>query len=172
MIFKELSIAGVYLISLEKHEDERGFFARTFCKKEFAEHNLVTDFVQCNLSYNRVKGTLRGMHFQRPPHEEVKIVSCLRGAIYDVVLDIRESSPTYGKWLAEELTEENHNMLYIPAGLAHGFQTLSDESLVYYQMSEFYAPNSASGVRYNDERFKIKWAGDVTIISEKDKNYL
>ena len=111
------------------------------------------------------------MHFQKPPHAEIKIVSCLRGAIYDVVLDIRENSKTYGKWLSEELTEENHNMLYIPAGLAHGFQTLADDSLVYYQMSEFYAPNSAAGIRYNDERFKINWAGEVTVISEKDKNY-
>lgn len=171
MIFEELSIAGVYRISLEKHEDNRGFFARTFCKKEFAAHNLVTDFVQCNLSYNRIKGTLRGMHFQTPPYEEIKIVSCMHGTVYDVVLDIRENSETYGKWLSQELSEDNNIMLYIPKGLAHGFQTLTDEALVYYQMSSFYSPNAASGIRFDDKRFNIIWPIENKIMSEKDREY-
>ena len=171
MIFEELGIPGVYRISLEKLEDERGFFARCYCKREFAEHGLHTSFVQENLSFNKAKGTLRGMHYQKKPYEEVKVVSCLRGAIYDVVLDIREGSPTYGKWIAETLTGENHTMLYIPKGLAHGFQTLEDNTLVHYQMGEFYAPEAGRGIRFDDEKFRISWPIEKKIVSEKDRMY-
>ncbi|WP_019552557.1 dTDP-4-dehydrorhamnose 3,5-epimerase [Propionispira raffinosivorans] len=171
MIFKELAIPGVYLISIEKHEDERGFFARSFCQKEFAEYGLCTEFLQCNLSYNKKKGTLRGMHYQIPPYEEVKVVSCLQGAIYDVALDVRKNSKTYGKWVAAELSAENHQMLYIPAGVAHGFQSLRDDSIVYYQMGSFYQPDSGEGIGYNDERFNIQWPILDKIISKKDQSY-
>ena len=170
MIFKELSISGVYLISLEKYEDERGFFARSFCQKEFLEHGLCTEFVQCNLSYNKKKGTLRGMHYQIPPYEEVKVVSCIQGAIYDVALDIRKNSETYGTWVAAELSAKNHQMLYIPAGLAHGFQSLQDDSVVYYQMGAFYQSRASAGLRYDDDRFKIHWPIVNKIISEKDRS--
>lgn len=166
-----MEIAGVYLISPEKHEDSRGFFTRTYCEKEFAEHGLHTTFVQENLSYNKHRGTLRGMHYQMPPYEEVKVVSCVRGSIYDVVLDIRESSTSYGKWIARTLTAENNDMLYIPAGMAHGFQTLADDTLVHYQMGEFYMPGVAAGIRFDDERFHIQWPIEEKIMSEKDRNY-
>lgn len=171
MLFKELEIAGVYLISPEKHEDARGFFARVYCEREFEEHGLHTSFVQENISYNRCRGTLRGMHYQKIPYGEVKIVSCLRGAIYDVVLDIREKSPTYGKWVAERLTGKNNAMLYIPEGLAHGFQTLDDDTLVHYQMGEFYAPEAAAGIRFDDKRFCIEWPIEEKIMSERDLSY-
>lgn len=171
MLFKELKIPGVWLISPEKHEDTRGFFARVYCEREFAEHGLHTSFVQENISYNRYRGTLRGMHYQREPHGEVKVVSCLRGAIYDVVLDICEDSPTYGKWIAETLTAENNAMLYIPKGMAHGFQTLEDDTLVHYQMGEFYVPEAAAGIRFDDERFRIEWPIEEKIMSEKDLSY-
>lgn len=171
MIFKELGISGVYLITPEKHEDNRGFFARSYCQKEFEALGLHTSFVQCNLSFNAKKGTLRGMHYQKPPHEEVKAVSVPRGAIYDVVLDIRPNSPTYGKWISETLSEENYNTLYIPRGLAHGFQTFRDDTLVYYQMGSFYAPEAAAGIRFDDKRFNIKWPLGDMIISDKDLSY-
>lgn len=168
MIFDELEIEGVYKITLEKKEDDRGFFARCYCKREFEEHNLHTSFVQENLSFNKRKGTLRGMHYQRAPYGEVKVVSCLHGAIYDVVLDIREGSPTYGKWIAEILTGQNYTMLYIPEGMAHGFQTLEDDTLVHYQMGTFYVPEAAEGIRFDDERFRIAWPINEKIISERD----
>lgn len=171
MIFEELEIAGVWLITPEPIEDDRGFFARSFCRHEFESHGLATDFVQCNLSYNAKKGTLRGMHRQVPPYEEIKIVSCMRGAIYDVALDVREDSPTFGKWVAVELSEKNHRMLYISKGMAHGFQTLSDDTLVYYQMGEFYKPGTESGIRYDDSRFGIRWPIHKKIMSDKDIGY-
>lgn len=168
MIFTETKIKGAYFIDLEKHEDERGFFARIFCKNEFAVQGLVTEFVQCSISYNEKKGTLRGMHFQVAPHEEVKIVSCTSGAIYDVILDVRENSRTYGKWIAVELSARNRTMLYIPSGVAHGFQTLVDHSVVFYQMSEFYHPESARGIHWNDERYQIEWRYNQPHMSRKD----
>lgn len=171
MIFTETDIKGAYLIALEKHEDERGFFARSFCKNEFAAHGLVTEFVQCNISYNKKKGTLRGMHFQAAPYEEVKIVSCISGAIYDVILDIRKESGTYGNWIAAELTGENRKMLYIPSGVAHGFQTLEDHSAVFYQMSEFYHPECARGIRWNDRKYGIQWPIEEIIMSPRDKGF-
>lgn len=167
--FLKTKLDGVYLISIEPYEDERGFFARAFCKREFAEHGLCTEFVQCDLSFNKKRGTLRGMHFQMHPHEEVKVVSCVKGAIYDVVLDIRPESQTYGQWMAAELTAENHQMLYISKGLAHGFQTLADDTMVYYQMGEFYTPGAGAGIRYDDAAFQIAWPIEEKILSEKDR---
>lgn len=169
MIFQETKIPGAYLIELELHEDERGFFARSFCQREFAKHGLHTEFVQCNLSYNRKKGTLRGMHYQVAPYEEVKLVTCVTGAIYDVILDIRKDSITYGKWIAVELTSRNRKILYIPKGIAHGFQTMEDESVVFYQMSEFYHSEMACNVRWNDKKFSISWIDSNPILSEKDR---
>ncbi len=171
MKFQELDIPGVYLITPERHDDERGFFARSFCKKEFQAAGLLDTFVQCNLSYNVRKGTLRGMHYQLSPHEEVKVVSCPRGAIYDVALDIRKDSSTYGKWVAYELNADNNAMLYLPKGIAHGFQTLLDDTLVYYQMGEYYAPGAGRGIRYDDPRFQISWPVAEKILSEKDRSY-
>ena len=172
MKLKPTTIEGVYIIELEKHTDERGFFARSWCTNEFTTWGLHTNFVQHNISYNRKKGTLRGMHYQIAPYEEIKLVTCMKGAMYDVVLDIRESSATYGKWLSVELTDQNNKTLYIPKGIAHGFQTLQDESLVFYQMSEFYNPDSARGIKYDDERFLIKWPiEEGIIISQKDTCY-
>ena len=171
MKFTPTKLSGVYVIDLEPHEDDRGFFARTFCKREFAEHGQCTDFVQCNLSYNKKRGTLRGMHYQKHPYEEIKIVSCMKGALYDVVLDIRKDSGTYGEWIAEKLTDTNHRMLYIPKGLAHGFQTLTDDCLMYYQMGQFYTPSSGSGICYDDERFHIVWPIKEKTISKQDQSW-
>jgi dTDP-4-dehydrorhamnose 3,5-epimerase len=171
MIFTETKIKGVYLIEPELLNDERGFFSRTFCKDEFQKHGLETDIVQCNISYNKKKGTLRGMHYQVPPFEEVKIVSCTKGSIYDVVVDLRRDSPTYLHWHAEELSADSYRMLYIPKGCAHGFQTLKDNCVVYYQMSEYYHPECARGVRWNDPALGIVWSVPAGIISEKDKMY-
>jgi dTDP-4-dehydrorhamnose 3,5-epimerase len=171
MKFKELNISGVFLISIEKNEDERGFFARTFCKNEFSEYGLCTEFVQCNMSYNVKKGTLRGMHYQAAPYEEVKIVSCIQGSIYDVVLDIRRESKTYGKWISIELSAKNNEILYIPKGMAHGFQSLVDNSIVYYQMGDFYKSGAGLGIRYDDKRFKIHWPIVDKIISNQDQKF-
>jgi dTDP-4-dehydrorhamnose 3,5-epimerase len=171
VIFTETKIEGAIIIEPELLTDERGFFARSFCKEEFEKHGLETSLVQCNISYNKKKGTLRGMHYQAPPHEEAKIVSCTAGAIYDVILDLRKDSKTYCQWVAVELTDENFKMLYVPKGCAHGFQTLKDETVVYYQMTEFFHPESASGVRWDDSSFKIEWPLDKIIISSKDQFY-
>jgi dTDP-4-dehydrorhamnose 3,5-epimerase len=170
MIFTETKIKGIYIIDPEPFTDERGFFARSFCKEEFQKHGLETDIVQCNISYNKKRGTLRGMHYQVPPFEEAKIVSCTNGSIYDVVLDLRRDSATYCQWVAVELSADNYRMVFIPKGCAHGFQTLVDNTVVYYQMTEVFHPESASGVRWNDPVFGIQWVLDETIISEKDKN--
>lgn len=170
MIFTETKIKGIYIIDPEPLTDERGFFARSFCKEEFQKHGLETDIVQCNISYNKKRGTLRGMHYQVPPFEEAKIVSCTNGSIYDVVLDLRRDSATYCQWVAVELSADNYRRVFIPKGCAHGFQTLVDNTVVYYQMTEVFHPESASGVRWNDPVFGIQWVLDETIISEKDKN--
>jgi len=171
MVFKETELNGAYLINLEKNDDERGFFARSFCEKEFAAHNLTMQVKQCNISYNKKRGTLRGMHYQIAPHEEAKLVSCVRGAIYDVIIDLRLNSPTYCKWLAVELSAQNYTFFYIPKGFAHGFQTLAPDTVVLYQMSEFYYPESARGIRWNDPAFLIDWPSDNQIISVKDRAY-
>ncbi|MEN6348196.1 MAG: dTDP-4-dehydrorhamnose 3,5-epimerase [Syntrophomonas sp.] len=171
MIFTETGIKGAYIIDIEPIYDERGFFARTWCVKEFRQHGLNTHFVQCNVSYNKLKGTLRGMHYQAAPHEEAKLVSCIAGSIYDVILDLRPDSPTFKQWEAFVLSDSNHKMLYIPEGLAHGFQTLQNETTVFYQMSEFYYPECAKGVRWDDPIFLINWPIDTMTISEKDRKY-
>jgi dTDP-4-dehydrorhamnose 3,5-epimerase len=168
MIFTETKIKGVYIIEPELLTDERGFFARSFCKEEFQKLELETDIVQCNISYNKKKGTLRGMHYQVPPFEEAKIVSCTKGSIYDVALDLRRDTLTYCQWVATDLSEENFKMMYIPRGCAHGFQTLEDDTMVYYQMTESYHPECTRGVRWDDPVFKIYWPISGSIISKKD----
>lgn len=171
MVFLETKIKGVFIIDLDRLEDERGFFARTFCAEEFEAHGLSNQFVQCSISFNKKKGTLRGMHYQVAPHPEAKLVSCIRGAIYDVIIDLRKDSSTYCQWFAVELSAENYKMLYIPEGLAHGFQTLEDNAVVLYQMSEFYQPECARGVRWDDPSFGIEWPLAERIISDRDRQY-
>jgi dTDP-4-dehydrorhamnose 3,5-epimerase len=171
MRFDVTDISGPRIIELQAHVDERGFFARSFCVNEFAAQGINFNPVQMNVSFNSKRGTLRGMHFQRPPHEEAKIVSCMRGAIYDVVIDLRRGSPTFKRSITVELTAENHRALYVPAGFAHGFQSLSDATEVLYVMSEFYAPDAALGVRYNDIAFGVAWPIDNPIISQRDASY-
>jgi dTDP-4-dehydrorhamnose 3,5-epimerase len=171
MLFTETKLKGAYRIDLELREDDRGFFARSFCQHEFSARGLKTAIAQSNVSFNRRKGTLRGMHFQTAPKAEAKLVRCGRGAIYDVIVDLRPGSVTYCSWDAVELTADNSRMLYIPEGLAHGFQTLADNSEVVYQMFEFYSPEHAAGVRWDDPAFGITWPVADPIISEKDRSY-
>lgn len=171
MKFTPASLPGAWLIEPEPREDERGWFARSWCAREFAEHGLDSSLAQCNISFNRSRGTLRGMHFQKPPHTEAKLVRCTAGAIFDVIIDLRQESPAYLQWAGYELSSSNHYMLYIPAGLAHGFQILTDEAEVFYQMSEFYYPGSGSGVRWNDPAFGIEWPLPVDQISDQDRNW-
>ena len=171
MIIEETALRGAYLISLVPIADERGFFARSWCREEFRARGLNPDLVQCNISFNRRKGTLRGMHYQAEPNAEVKLVRCTRGACYDVIIDLRRNSPTFRHWLAVELTSENRRMLYIPEGFAHGFQTLVDETEVQYQMSTFFVPDAARGVRWDDPAFGIEWPEADRIMSAKDRNY-
>lgn len=171
MRFVPTRIAEAFLIELERIEDARGFFARTYCQREFAGHGLTENFVQCSLSFNVRRGTLRGMHFQAPPSEETKLVRCVRGAVYDVILDLRRSSPTYCQWMALELTAENRFMVYVPSGVAHGYQVLADGSEVFYQISAFYNPHKSQGVRWNDPAFAINWPIDSPILSETDRSY-
>lgn len=168
MIFSPAKIAGAWIIDIEPLRDERGFFARTWCQRELAAQGLETDFAQDSISYNKKKGTTRGLHFQRAPHDEIKIVRCTQGAIFDVIVDIRPDSPTFRQWLGIELTAANHRALYIPKGCAHGFQTLADETEVYYQISAFYVPEAAAGYRYDDAAFGVVWPLPVSIISEND----
>jgi dTDP-4-dehydrorhamnose 3,5-epimerase len=171
MIFCETKLKGAYIIKPEPIKDDRGFFARSWCQKEFSDRGLNPNLVQCNISFNRYKGTLRGMHYQVQPHAEAKLVRCTMGAIYDVIIDIRSNSPTFKQWTSVELTAENRQMLYIPEGMAHGFQTLVDNTEVFYQMSEFYHPESARGIRWDDPTFEIKWLPLNPIISDKDRSY-
>ncbi len=169
MRIRETGFTGLFLLDIEPRSDERGYFARTFCAREFSAAGLPTQFVQCNVSVNRRRGTVRGMHFQRDPSPEGKLVTCTRGRIYDVVIDIRRGSSTFRKWAGFELSEENKTLLYIPPGFAHGFQTLVDETDVFYQMTEFYQPELADGVRFDDPAFAISWPLPVSTISEKDR---
>jgi dTDP-4-dehydrorhamnose 3,5-epimerase len=169
--FEETALAGVFVIGLSPVADPRGWFARTYCEREFAEHGLDGRFVQCNLSHNTVRGTLRGMHFQRDPRPEIKLVRCIRGSIHDVVVDLRTDSPTYLRSIAVELSEQNGLALYVPAGFAHGFQTLEDNTDVWYQMGEFYVPELAGGVRWDDPAFGIAWPIADPILSDKDRSY-
>jgi dTDP-4-dehydrorhamnose 3,5-epimerase len=169
--FEATTLAGAWLIEPVPARDERGFFARTFCAREFADHGLATGFVQHSASQSATKATLRGMHFQRTPHGEAKVVSCLKGAIWDVIIDLRPESTTYRQWQGFELTAENHRRLYVPEGFAHGFQTLCDDTEVGYLISAFYSPLAAAGVRHDDPAFAIEWPLPVTVISEKDRTW-
>ncbi len=171
MIFQNLSVEGAVLIEPELHRDARGFFARTQDQSMFEERGLTTEFVQCSISYNKAKGTLRGMHYQMPPHEEVKLVRCTRGRIYDVVIDLRPNSPTFRDHVGVELTADNRATLYVPERCAHGFLTLEDDTEVYYQISEYYAPDAGRGVRYDDPAFDIDWPAPVEVIKARDANY-
>jgi dTDP-4-dehydrorhamnose 3,5-epimerase len=171
MLFTEIKLPGAYIIEIEKKKDDRGFFARNFCQQEFKNTGIDFNIVQSNVSYNKTKGILRGMHYQAAPHEEAKIVTCVKGAIYDVIIDLRTNSSAYCKWFAIELNAQNYVSLYIPKGLAHGFQTLEDDTVIFYQMSEFYYPECARGIRWDDPAFKIKWPLTNPIISEKDNSY-
>lgn len=172
MIFNETRLPGAFVIEPERRKDARGFFARTWCQREFAEHGLSARLVQCNISFNARRGTLRGLHYQAEPFPEAKLVRCTQGALYDVIVDLRPASPTYKQWLTVELTADNRHQLYIPEGLAHGFQTLTDDVEVFYQMSEFYQPDAARGVRWDDPAFGIEWPStELRIISAKDLSY-
>ena len=171
MKFEESKILGAFEITPESIPDERGFFARAWCQNDFALQGLNSRLVQCNISFNTLAGTLRGMHYQAAPHAESKLVRCTQGAIYDVVVDMRAESPTFKNWFGAELTAENHRMIYVPEGCAHGFITLKDKTEVFYQMSEFYKPESAHGIRWDDPVFKIIWPAKVQVISERDRNY-
>lgn len=168
MIFTETKLKGAYIIDIEPVEDERGFFARSWCRKEFIELGLNPSQVQCNISYNKRKGTLRGMHYQAAPHQEAKVVRCTKGIIYDVIVDLRANSETFRQWTGVELSMENRRMLYVPEEFAHGFLTLEDDTEVYYQMSEFYFPECARGIRWDDPLFGILWPVKDPIISDKD----
>jgi len=171
MTFHETTIPGAFEIRLEPRPDQRGFFARTWCREEFKSHGLNPELAQCSISFNKRKGTLRGLHYQVSPHAEAKLVRCTRGAIYDLALDLRPQSPTFRDWFAVVLTAEKRNMLYVPEGCAHGFLTLEQESEVFYQMSEFYNAELARGVRWDDPAFGIEWPASVEVISERDRTY-
>lgn len=172
MHFVPTSLPGVYVVEPERLADDRGHFARAWCVREFADRGLETKLVQCSTSYNRRRGTLRGLHYQAAPHEEVKLVRCTRGAAYDVVVDLRPDSPTYRRWVAVELSAENGVAVYIPGGCAHGYQTLADDTELLYQMSEFYYPESARGVRWDDPALGIEWPEcSDRIIAPRDRAF-
>ena len=171
MIFTETKLKGACVIEPKRLEDERGFFARTWCQREFEAHGLNGKLVQCSISFNKSKGTLRGVHYQAAPCEEAKLVRCTAGSIYDVIIDLRPSSPMFKHHIGEILTAHNRRMLYVPEGFAHGFLTLEDNTEVFYQMSEFYSADLARGVRWNDPAFGIVWPLSPTVISEQDQNY-
>ena len=171
MIFEQSPIPGALIIQVKRIEDDRGYFGRMWCTKEFADQGLNSAIVQANVGFSRRKGTLRGMHLQVDPTQEVKVVRCLRGAVFDVVLDLRPSSPTYRRWFGTELSEDDERMLHIPEGCAHGYQTLRDSTEILYTTSAAYAPASARGVRYNDPAFGIAWPLEVTSISQADNSW-
>ena len=171
MKFFETELKGSYIIELEKLEDERGFFTRIWDKKIFQDKGLDSDLVQMSFSFTKKKGTLRGMHFQKKPFEETKLVRCTRGKIFDVIIDLRPESNTYKKWIGLELKSDDLKMLYIPEGFAHGFQTLEDDTEVFYQMSNWFSPEHVRGIRWNDKEFDIKWPIKCSIISKKDTTY-
>ncbi|MCZ6671482.1 MAG: dTDP-4-dehydrorhamnose 3,5-epimerase [Verrucomicrobia bacterium] len=171
MVIKNTDIKDACIIEIDKKEDDRGFFSRAWCAKEFRAHGLNTNLVQANVSFSRKRGTLRGMHYQVAPHEEVKLVRCTQGSICDVIIDLRKESSTYEQWVAVELTADNHRMLYVPEGCAHGFQSLEDDTEVFYLVSEFYSVEAERGVRWDDPAFGVRWPIDVTNISDKDKSW-
>jgi dTDP-4-dehydrorhamnose 3,5-epimerase len=169
VIFQETVLPGAFLIDLEKRGDERGFFARVFCEKEFAAHGLVSRFVQVNNSLSVELGTLRGLHYQLPPHAETKVVRCIRGALWDLILDLRPDSPTFGKSVGVELSAENRRMIYVPKGFAHGFVTLTEGTEAFYFTDEFYVPGSERGIRWDDPHFGLEWPTAPRVISDKDR---
>ena len=171
MTFEEIELKGAFVVGLKKIEDNRGFFARAWCQKEFADAGLNPNLVQINLAVSQKAGTLRGMHFQEAPHAEAKLIRCTRGRIFDVMIDLRPESPTHRKWFGLELSAENHRMLYIPEGFAHGYLTLTDDAEMLYQTSQFFASTSARGVRYDDPAFAIAWPRPVSVISDADRNW-
>jgi len=171
MKFLECNLKGAFLIEIEKHEDERGFFARLWDGKIFRDNGMNTKIAQCSISFNKKKGSVRGIHYQKSPFEEDKIVRCTRGKIFDVIVDLRKDSPTYSRWEGFEISENNYKMLYIPKGFAHGFQTLEDDTEVFYQISEFFMPDYSSGVRWDDPKIMIKWPLTISAISKKDLSY-
>ena len=171
MIFSQAEISGVWLIEPERLQDERGFFARTWDRDAFSDSGLNPQLVQCSVSFNRKRGTLRGLHYQSAPHEEGKLVRCTSGAVFDVALDLRAESPTFRAWFGAELSADNRLALYVPEGCAHGFLTLEDSTEVHYQMTEFYVPEAARGVRWDDPAFGIMWPGEVEVISDRDRTY-
>ncbi len=171
MRFQPTELSGAFIVEMESHEDSRGFFARTFCTNEFAEQGLVSTFVQCSVSFNRKRGTLRGMHYQLPPATEAKLVRCTAGSLYDVIVDLRPGSPTYLRHIGVELSARNRRALYVPEMFAHGFQSLEDETEVFYQISEFFVPDKSTGLRYDDPKLGIKWPLPVAVISEKDERW-
>jgi dTDP-4-dehydrorhamnose 3,5-epimerase len=171
MIFTETELKGAFVLAPERFEDERGFFARTWCQREFTERGLNPSLVQCSISFSHKRGTLRGMHCQAAPHQEAKLVRCTAGAIYDVIIDLRPGSPTFMRWMAVEITARNRRLLYVPEDFAHGFQTLEDNTEVFYQMSQFYDPDAATGVRWDDRAFGIQWPPADRIISARDATY-
>ena len=171
MIFTPTPLAGAYLIELEKKGDDRGFFARAFCEQEFQQHGLVSHFCQVNNSLSGQQGTLRGMHYQLAPKAETKLVRCIRGELYDLILDLRHGSPTFGESFGAELTAENRRMMYVPTGFAHGFITLANDTEAFYFVDEFYSPEHERGVRYDDPKFKLQWPAAPTVVSDKDKSH-
>jgi dTDP-4-dehydrorhamnose 3,5-epimerase len=172
MMFRETPISGAFLLQMEPFRDDRGGFLRTYCEREFLEHGLTAKPVQCSISRNTHRGVLRGLHYQAPPHAETKLVRCTAGAIYDVIADLRPDSPSFKRWAAFELSRTNDQALYIPASVAHGFQTLTDDTEVSYQISEFYYPESARGIRWDDPGLAVEWPIQPPILSERDAGFL
>ena len=170
MIFEETNLDGAWLIRLDPVWDERGFHARAWCRDELTSRELETDLVQCNVSFNGKRGTLRGLHYQREPFGETKLIRCTAGAIYDVILDLRTGSPTFGRWKSFELSAANRHMIYVPKGFAHGFLTLEDDSEVFYMQSSVYSPDHARGVRWDDPLFAIEWPEEINAMSSRDRN--
>lgn len=171
MIFTETPLKGAFLLEIKKIEDDRGFFGRSWCKREMEEHGLNGNLCQANTSFSKTKGTIRGMHYQVSPYEETKLIRCTRGAIYDVIIDLRPGSETYLQWFGAELTQDNYKMLYVPEGFAHGFITLTDNAEVYYNVTQFYTPGAEAGIRFNDPLFNIQWPLEPTVVSEKDRSH-
>jgi dTDP-4-dehydrorhamnose 3,5-epimerase len=171
VIFRETKICGIFEIEVERKSDDRGFFARSWCRREFEDQGLNSQLAQCSVSSNNARGTLRGMHYQAAPHAEAKLIRCTQGSIFDVAIDLRPASPTFKQWTSAILTSENHQMLYVPEGCAHGFLTLEDHCEVFYLISEYYAPEVARGVRWDDPAFSIVWPAEVKVISSRDASY-
>lgn len=171
MIFTETNLKGAFVVEIKQLSDDRGFFGRSWCKREMEEHGLKGNVVQANTSFSKKKGTIRGFHFQKHPHEETKLIRCTKGAIYDVIIDLREESPTYLQWIGVELTEDNYKMVYVPENFAHAFITLTDNCEVYYLVTNPYTPNAEGGIRFDDPLFNVQWPVPVEVVSDKDKSF-